>query len=111
MAKRTFGPYELLDELGRGGMGIVYRARERSTGKEVALKVLKSVVGLDETARRRFEREARLPARVRHPGIVEVLDAGTEAGTPYIALALVRGRPLGTMTLGLRQHVAILAKV
>lgn len=111
MPNRTFGRYELEEELGRGAMGIVYRARERSTGREVALKVLKATGAVDETARRRFEREARLPARVRHPAIVEVLDAGTEDGVPFIALALVRGRPLSAITLGLRQHVALLAKV
>src|SRR4051812_17494238 len=92
-------------------MGIVYRARERSTGREVALKILKSAGTIDPVAVRRFEREARLPARVRHPNIVEVLDAGAENGTPYIALALVRGRPLSAINTGLRQHVALLAKI
>src|SRR4051812_8129356 len=109
MTPRAFGPYDLEDELGRGAMGVVYRARQRATGKEVALKVLRSARAIDETDLKRFEREAHLPARVRHPGIVEVLDAGTEGGTPYIALALIRGRPLGSVTLGVRQHVQLLA--
>ena len=108
---RTFGRYELEEELGRGGMGVVYRARERATNREVALKVLHGAGLVDEQLRKRFEREARLPLRVRHPNIVEVLDAGTENGVPFIALALVRGRPLQSMTLGTRQHAALLAKI
>jgi serine/threonine protein kinase len=92
-------------------MGVVYRALERSSGREVALKVLRNVGTIDAVDLRRFEREAKLPGRLRHPGIVGVLDAGVEGGIPYIALALVKGQPLGSVTLGLRQHVGLLAKV
>jgi hypothetical protein len=90
-------------------MGVVYRARERSSGRPVALKVLKGAVS--ERDLRRFEREAKLPARVRNKGIVEVVDAGVERGVPFIALALVEGLPLSKVTLGLHEHVALLAKV
>src|SRR5277367_3037788 len=102
--RRIFGRFELEEELGAGAMGVVYRARERTTGRAVALKVLRCVGPIDSVSLRRFEREARLPARIRHQNIVDVVDAGMEGGVPYIALALVRGRPLSSVTLGLRQH-------
>jgi hypothetical protein len=86
----TFGPFELREEIGRGGMGAVYRALESRSGREVALKVVLDR-GLDENRRKRFVREGELTANLKHPGIVRVHSAGDVAGTLYLAYELVQG--------------------
>ena len=78
--------------LGKGGMGVVFECRDTSLGRDVALKVLLPDRLGDASARRRFEREARAAARLRHPRIVTVYELGPEA--TYIAMELVAGRPL-----------------
>ncbi len=90
---RVVGAYELLALLGQGGMGAVYRARHRAVGVERALKVL-SRGGADAARLSRFEREARNLARVQHPGVVRVHEAGQEGGVPYLVMELVPGEPL-----------------
>ncbi len=84
------GRYELLDQLGRGGMGVVYRARDVEADREVALKVVLSKAG-DATRLERFRREGELTARLIHPGIVRVHEAGEVNGLPYLAYELVEG--------------------
>ena len=80
--------YELLEELGRGGMGVVRRARERSTGREVAVKLI-TLNDLEVEARLRFRREAELAASLQHPGVLTVYAAGEEPGRAWIACELV----------------------
>jgi tetratricopeptide (TPR) repeat protein len=89
--------YEIEGELGRGGMGVVYRARDTALGRPVALKMILDPrrAGPEEVAR--FEREAKAAARLRHPGIVQVYGAGVHEGRPYIALELVQGESLGAL--------------
>ncbi|MGE0706387.1 MAG: protein kinase [Planctomycetota bacterium] len=90
-----WGPFEVLNILGRGGMGVVYRARPVAGGPEVALKVN---VRADAMWLARFEREGQLVARLRHPGIVRVHSAGELGGLLYIAYAYVEGaRTLGDL--------------
>ncbi|MCA8924124.1 MAG: serine/threonine protein kinase, partial [Planctomycetes bacterium] len=91
--------FEVLDELGRGGMGAVYHARERHTGREVALKVILSP---QENPRRlaRFRREAELAASLKHPGLVAVHSADLESDPPWIAYELIAGAQ--TLDDGLR---------
>lgn len=91
---RSFGPFVIEHVIGAGGMGTVYEATLRSTGRRVALKTLDSWRALDPRMLDRFEREARAAARLRHPGIVSVLDLGRWNGTPYIVMDLIDGRPL-----------------
>ncbi|MCA8922563.1 MAG: SUMF1/EgtB/PvdO family nonheme iron enzyme [Planctomycetes bacterium] len=83
------GPYLLLEELGRGGMGAVYRARD-AAGREVAVKV---IIGefYSDTIKERFVREGQVTAALNHPGIVRVLGAGTVGKTPYLVYELVEG--------------------
>ena len=74
MIASQLGPYEIREEIGRGGMAVVYRAYQSSIDREVAIKViLKSIVG-DERAVQRFQREARLIARLEHPHILPIYD-------------------------------------
>jgi len=90
---RRVGPYEVAEELGRGGMGIVYRARDSRTGGLVALKVLHEHRAEDPRALQRTRTEVRALGRLRHRHIVPVLDAG-ESPTPYLVMAFVEGEPL-----------------
>jgi serine/threonine protein kinase len=72
------GSYEIVDPLGAGGMGEVYRARDSRLGRDVALKVLPPLLAADPTARARFEREARSIAQLSHPTILVIFDFGHE---------------------------------
>jgi serine/threonine protein kinase len=89
-----FGPYELLDEIGRGGAGVVFRARDRRTQALVALKILTSGRFASPAERDRFAREAQAVANLRHPGIVPFLDVGEEDGQPYLAMRWIDGQSL-----------------
>lgn len=83
--------YDLLEELGRGGMGVVYKAIQRSTKRVVALKVLSAGPFASESARHRFDREVQLAARLQHADIVRILDSGQIAGQKYYAMDFVEG--------------------
>ena len=90
----TLAGYDIVDCIGRGGMGIVYEAYQQSTGRRVAIKFLLDAAASTEAARRRFEREVELVARLDHPHIVSVLDSGVEQGRYFYAMDYVEGRPL-----------------
>lgn len=102
------GRYELLAPIGTGGMGQVWRARDRSLGREVAVKVLVPSDAADEDEQRqlqaRFRQEARAAASLDSPHIVAVHDHGTDGGTPYLVMALVPGRSLDRI---LREDVRV----
>jgi hypothetical protein len=94
---RSVGRYEILREIGRGGMATVYLARQPDLGRYVALKELSALAAADATTARRFVRESRLAGSLNHPNIVTVHDFFEHRGTPYIAMEYVeRGslRPL-----------------
>jgi tetratricopeptide (TPR) repeat protein len=88
------GDYELLAELGRGGMGIVYRARQASLDRVVALKLMHRALSEDPEHAARFLREARVAASLRHPGIVAIYDLGRLEGVPFFTMELVDGSSL-----------------
>jgi len=90
----TIPGYAISDELGRGGMGVVYRAREESLNRSVALKVLLSGAHAGTRDLARFRSEAEAAASVQHPNIVQVYAIGQHAGLPYIALEFVPGGSL-----------------
>lgn len=97
----TFGKYQILKELGRGGFGIVYLARDIMLHREVALKVLYSQHSIDTDFIQRFEQEARLAATIDHPNIVPVYDFNQLDGRYFIAMGLMSG---GSLKDKLRQH-------
>jgi len=89
------GTYELIERLGGGGMGVVYRARDHRLGRDVAVKVLRPAGGsADEDVRRLFEREARATAQLLHPNIVTLHHVGEHEGHPYLVLELLSGETL-----------------
>ena len=88
------GGYRLIEKIGRGGMGTVFRAEQESLQREVAIKILSPSWNSDETHREAFENESRLIAGLRHTNIVEVYGAGQEAGYRYYVMSLVHGRGL-----------------
>ncbi|MEO6772717.1 MAG: serine/threonine-protein kinase [Kofleriaceae bacterium] len=90
------GPYVITDELGEGGMGVVYRAVHTLLNRPAAIKVLRPELGGHTLALDRFLNEARATTAIRHPGIVEVYDYGhTESGCAFIAMELLEGQTLG----------------
>ncbi len=91
---RSFGRYELLAELGRGGMGVVYRARQSDLGRQVAVKMILSAELASADAVRRFYEEARAASRLRHAGIVGILEVGELDGQHYFAMDLIEGQSL-----------------
>jgi formylglycine-generating enzyme required for sulfatase activity len=90
----TLGDYELLETLGGGGMGLVFRARQRRLDRDVALKIIRPERLGSATSLQRFRREARGLARLAHPNVVALFDSGVVDGVPYMAMELVPGRGL-----------------
>jgi WD40 repeat protein/serine/threonine protein kinase len=88
---RQLGDYEILREVGRGGMGIVYEARQLSLGRHVAIKVLASHALLDPRKLGRFEREARSAAKLHHTNIVPVYGVGEQEGLHYYVMQFIQG--------------------
>jgi len=94
MVGKTLAHYEILDEVGRGGMGVVYRARDTKLGREVAIKVLPAELAKDSERLSRFEREAKLLAQLNHPGIATLHGFEKVDGTPFLVMELVEGETL-----------------
>jgi serine/threonine-protein kinase len=88
------GKYEIIDVLGRGGMGVVYRGIDKQIGREVAIKTLTQGFSGDDNMLARFYEEGRRTGRLNHPNIVIVYDLGDDNGTPYIVMECVAGQPL-----------------
>ncbi|MDF1665816.1 MAG: serine/threonine-protein kinase, partial [Planctomycetota bacterium] len=90
--KKVFGNYEILGELSRGGMGVVYRARQRMSGRIVALKLM--LDGSDPEESLRFRREAQALAKLRHRNVVSIIEFGYQDAVPYFTMELVEGKDL-----------------
>ncbi|WP_257979593.1 protein kinase domain-containing protein, partial [Corallococcus exiguus] len=95
MPPKAIGPYRVLETLGSGGAGTVYRALDRRSNDEVALKLLSTGgPSLDDRAARRLAREFETLADLAHPNVVKVFEAGVHAGQPYLAMELIEGLTL-----------------
>lgn len=88
MPPQRVGPYEIVEKLGEGGMGVVYKANDTRLGRSVALKFVKAQFT------RQWEREARAVAALNHPHIATLYDVGEHEGSPYLAMEFVKGAPL-----------------
>jgi serine/threonine protein kinase len=97
------GDFQIIRELGRGGMGVVYEARQKSLARNVALKVLSSSLGLTAKAVRRFRREAEAAAKLHHTNVVPVYATGEHKGVHYYAMELVDGPSLDQVIRYMRQ--------
>jgi urea transport system substrate-binding protein len=95
---RRLGSYQLLAQLGKGGMGMVFRARHVRLKKEFALKILSPDLARDHEAIRRFEREIEALGRLEHIHLVRASDAGVENGVPFVVMELLDGRDLAELT-------------
>ncbi|HZH02492.1 MAG TPA: serine/threonine-protein kinase [Myxococcaceae bacterium] len=94
MPPNVIGPYRVLETLGTGGVGTVYRALDRRTNESVALKLLSTGPALDARSARRLAREFETLADLSHPNVVRVFDTGVHQGYPYLAMELVEGLTL-----------------
>jgi serine/threonine protein kinase len=93
-APERIGPYRIMGELGRGGMGVVFKAQHTQNNALVALKVIASGDQASPEQLKRFQREVNIARELDHPGIVRVLDAGENEGFHWFAMELVEGRSL-----------------
>ncbi len=92
-----FGPYTLIEEIGNGGMGVVYRALQRNLNREVAIKMIRQDRLTTLADRQRFFVEAEATARLDHPGIVPVYEVGQQAGRPFFSMLFVKGQTLAEL--------------
>ena len=104
--QERLGDFEIIGELGRGGMGVVYEARQVSLNRRVALKVISSPLGRSSKAEERFRREAEAAGRLHHTNIVPIYATGEDGGTLYYAMELVEGPSLQAVIDHLREERA-----
>ena len=111
----AFGDYELLEEIGRGGQGVVYRARQKSLNRIVALKVIGLGPWATEAHLKRFRREAEAAASLDHPGMVPIHEVGERDGCCYFSMNLIEGGQLDEVVrrrpMSIRQAAKLVAKV
>jgi len=97
LAGQSLGGYQLDEEIGRGSMGMVYRGKQIALGREVAIKVLPRALAKNATYVARFIREAQIIAGLNHPNIVQIYDAGQQAGLLYFVMEYVQGPTIGSL--------------
>src|ERR1700744_6283816 len=94
MIDKILGHYRVLEKIGAGGMGVVYRAHDERLDRDIALKVLPTGALADDAARRRFRKEAQLLAKLTHPNIAMIFDFDTQDGVDFLAMEYVAGQSL-----------------
>ncbi len=103
--------YQILAEMGRGGMGVVYRAKNLADGRPVALKLIRNGILAGPQQRARFRFEAEAAAGLRHPNVIAVHSVGVHQGVPYFAMELIEGGSLDRLTAGRPQSPASAARL
>jgi len=99
LSGRLLGHFRLLEEIGSGGMGVVYRAHDERLDRDVAVKVLPTGALTDEAARRQFRQEAQALARLNHPNIATIYDFDCQEDTDFLAMELLTGQTLADKLL------------
>lgn len=112
----TIGRYQIVSVIGRGGMGVLYKAKDPTLERDVALKMMLVDFSTDQTARERFEREAKAVARLQHHNVVTIHELGQNDGAPYIVMELLSGQDLegllrGNQPLPLASKLEIVAQL
>jgi serine/threonine protein kinase len=97
MIRRRLSHYDVIESVGAGGMGEVYRAHDSRLNRDVAIKVLPADRSMSDTARRRFQREAMAASALNHPNIITIHEINAEDGTDFIVMEYVRGVTLSTI--------------
>jgi predicted ATPase/serine/threonine protein kinase len=114
-SRTKLGPYEIVELLGAGGMGEVYRAKDTRLERTVAIKILPAVLSADSDRLHRFEQEARSASALNHPNIVTIYDLGQDSSCHYIAMELVEGKTLRQLLasgpLPMRKAIEIASQV
>src|SRR5512136_1998064 len=100
LIEQSLGHYRIVDEVGAGGMGVVYRAHDEHLDREVAIKVLPAHAFSDEAARRRFRHEALALAKLSNPHIAHIYDCSSDGGQDFLVMELVPGRSLAEALAG-----------
>src|SRR5215510_15120448 len=94
---RVLGPYQIVELLGSGGMGEVYRAHDPRLGRDVAIKILRADCVADPERKRRFTQEARAASALNHPNIVTIYDISQADGMDFLVMEYVKGKSLGAL--------------
>jgi serine/threonine protein kinase len=103
------GPYEILDAIGAGGMGEVYRAKDKRLDRTVAIKILPAHLSSDPLSKQRFEREAKTISSLNHPHICVLYDVGSQDGVDYLVMECVEGETLAKRYGHIRPEVQWIA--